>query len=130
MRGSKVLAWEKRLKAIFDQVDVELEEEYGDKYSLRPNRPEAGETANPEASGLFNVGAVFSAGYGSEHGRGYIVRVHMSTSSRVPPQVREEIEQKVVEKLDSRLSGEFGDRDLRVERDGNVFKIVGDFGLG
>ena len=129
MRGSRVLKWEKRLKDIFDRIDVELEEEYGDRFSLRPSRPEAGETANPEASGLFNIGAAFSAGYGSEHGRGYIVRVHMSTSSRVPDEVEEEIERKVVEKLESLLPEKFGEQNLRVERDGNVFKIVGDFGL-
>jgi len=129
MRGGKVLKWEKKLKDIFDQIDVELEEEYGDRYSLRPNRPQVGETANPEASGLFNIGAAFSAGYGSEHGRGYIVRVHMSASSKVPGEVREAIERKVAEKLKKLLPENFGDQDLRVERDGNVFKIVGDFGL-
>lgn len=129
MRGQKVREWEKKLKSIFDEIDKDLEEKYSDEFRIRPGRPSAGGTANPESDGLFNIGAVFSAGYGSEHGRGYIVRVHMATSADVPDAIREEIERDVVERLNVRLPQVFEGRDLHVERDGNVFKIVGDFGL-
>lgn len=129
MRGGKVKKWEKKLKRVFDQIDARLEREYGDRFRRRPNRPEVGSTANPESDGLFDVGAFFSAGYGSEHGRGYIVKINVSTMSRIPEDLLEEIETKVVEMLREMLPKIFPDQDLKVERDGNVYKIIGDFKL-
>ncbi len=129
MRGSKVLAWEKRLKGVFDRIDARLEDEYGGRYPLRPNRPESGRTSNPEFDGLFDVGAVFSAGFGSDHGRGYIVKVNMSTLSKVPAEVVEEIEGKVVTMLEEMLPSAFPDQQLHVVLDGHIYKIIGDFKL-
>ena len=129
MRGSKVLAWEKTLKGVFDRIDARLEQEYGGKYLLRPNRPKSGWTSNPEFDGLFDVGAVFSAGFGSEHGRGYIVKVNMSTLSRVPADVISEIEGKVVAMLEEMLPIAFPNQHLRVVLDGHLYKIIGDFKL-
>lgn len=129
MRGGRVREWEKKLKRIFDQIDAELEDEYGDRFHLRSNRPEAGETSNPESDGLFNIGAVFSAGYGSEHGRGYIVKIHMSTLRQVPREIREEISEKVVTRLRQLLTQTFPERELEVARDGKALKIIGDLRL-
>jgi hypothetical protein len=118
--------WEARLKEIFDRIDVELEQEYGAKYPLHPARSPHGTTSNREQDGLFNVGAAYSAGFGSEHGAGYVVEVRMSTLSDVEEQEREEIEQKVAGKLEQRLPEAFPGREIRVERDGELYKIVGD----
>jgi hypothetical protein len=70
----KMTEFDERMKKLFDEVDACIENLYGGRYSLHPMRPERGETSNPEADGLFNIGAVFTPGYGSEHGRGYLIR--------------------------------------------------------
>jgi hypothetical protein len=128
-RHPSVLVWEDKLKQAFDEIDAELEEQYGDRYPLHPNRPPLGTTANPEDDGLFNVGASFTAGYGSEHGRGYVINVRMATLVRVPPDVQEVMEVQVAEMLRARLPSFFPGRELRVERDGHVFKITGDLSV-
>jgi hypothetical protein len=129
MRDFKVEEWESKLKRIFDRVDDQLEEKYGGKYPLHPARPSRGVTASKSHDGLFNVGASFSAGYGSERGPGYVLEVRMVTLTRVPQYVRDRIEEEAAELLREELPREFPDRDLRVERDGPVYKIYGDLRL-
>lgn len=129
-RHPAVLQWEADLKQAFDAIDRELEERYGDQYPLHPNRPARGATANPEDDGLFNVGASFTPGYGSQHGRGYVINVRMSTLARVPAGMQDRIEDEVAVLLRERLPALFPGRDLRVERDGHAFKITGDLSVG
>jgi len=128
-RDPNVLAWEARLKEVFDRIDHELEMRFGDRYPLHPARPKDGETLNPSASGLFDIGAAFSAGYGSHHGRGYIVEARISTLVHVPDDIREKLNVAVAKRLGELLPETFPGQDLRVERDGPVFKIVGDLTL-
>jgi len=130
MRHPSATLWEDKLKRVFDRIDSHLEDKYGSMYPLHPARPERGTTSNPEADGLFNVGAVFSAGFGSEFGPGYVVETRMSTLSRVPNQVRHEIENEVISILKKELVNEFPGRQLDIVRDGSVFKIYGDLSLG
>jgi len=80
--------------------------------------------------GLFNVGAAFSAGYGSEIGRGYVVEIRLATPARVPAEVMEQIAEEVVGMLDAELKKSFPRQNLRVSRDGPVYKIHGDLSLG
>lgn len=126
----KTREFDKKLISVFDKVDTILEDRYGGSYTLHPNRPERGKTANPAHDGLFNIGASFSAGYGSEHGRGYVIDVHMSTLDHIPQDIRKKILEEAVTEVKIALKEVFPDRDLEVKRDGNVFKIVGDFSLG
>lgn len=128
-RDSRVSAWEKKLKGLFDEIDHLMEDRYGDRYPLHPSRPERGATANPAADGLFNLGAAFSAGFGSQHGRGYTVSIRLSTLARVPPAVMEQMEEEVVELLKEKVPTAFPNRDIQVERDGHIFKIFGDLSL-
>jgi hypothetical protein len=129
VRHPKSTAWEARLKAVFDRIDDDLEARYGADYALHPSRPPRGATANREADGLFNVGAAFTPGYGSRHGRGYTVRVHMATLEHVPEAVRTRILDEVVDQLRERLPAAFPDRTLQVSRDGSVYRIHGDLRL-
>ncbi len=122
MRHPKAIEWEETLKRVFDEIDHALEERYGNRYNLHPARPPRGATSNPESDGLFNVGAAFTAGYGSEFGPGYIVEVRMATLDRMPPDVIEQIEQEVVEMLREKLPQAFPGRQLHVSR--------GDLSLG
>jgi len=129
MRHHKIEEWESKLKRVFDRVDDHLEEKYGRKYPLHPARPTRGTTSSKAHDGLFNLGASFSAGYGSKRGPGYVVEVRMVTLPRVPQYIRNQIEEEAVERLREELPREFPDRELKIERDGQVYKIHGDLRL-
>ena len=118
--------WENTLKEIFNEIDDYLEDMYGGLYPLHPARKKRGETANKSYDGLFNVGASFSAGYGSEYGRGWIFDIHISTLSDVSEEIKEKIYSDAVEILQALLAEHYPDRNIRVEKDGTVFKIFGD----
>ena len=118
--------WETRLKAVFDGIDDVLEEQYGARYPLHPARAKCGATSNREQDGLFNIGAAYSAGYGSEQGAGYVVDVRLATLKAVPKDVLEEIEEHVVTLLRERLPIVFPGQQLDVKRDGAAYKICGD----
>jgi len=126
----KTAKFDDRMKELFDEVDHYIEDLYGHTYTLHPVRPKRGETANPEADGLFNIAAVFTPGFGSELGRGYLIDVSMSTLEKVDSEIRSEIYQTAVDKVKELLPIHFPERELSVERDGNHFKIQGDFSLG
>ena len=126
----KMIEFDDRLKQLFDDVDDFIEDRYGDRYTLHPMRPVRGETSNPEADGLFNIGANFTPGFGSELGRGYLIDVSMSTLEKVDDDVRMEIYQATADKVQELLPVYFPERELTVRREGNHFKILGDFSLG
>ncbi len=130
MRHHSVVEWEKKLEEIFDRIDVVLEKKYGGDYPLHPARAEHGETSGGSYDGHFSVSGVFSAGFGSEHKEGYIVRIQMATLSDVPDDIRSRIENEVAAMLRKELPKVFPDRELRVDRDGPVYKIHGDLSLG
>ncbi|MEE8440415.1 MAG: hypothetical protein V3S41_01745 [Spirochaetia bacterium] len=130
MRHPSLVQFEADLKRLFDSVDDYLEGKYGRNYQLHPSRPARGRTSNKAQDGLFNVGASFTPGYGSEYGRGYVVQVEMVTLERVPAHVREFIEQESADLVNEKLPYYFPGRDLRVVRDRNIFKIYGDLRLG
>jgi len=125
-----MIEFDDRLKKLFDEVDAYIEDLYGDRYYLHPVRPERGETSNPEADGLFNIGANFTPGFGSELGRGYLIDVSIATLERVDENVRREIYEAAAKKVKELLPVHFPERKLTVRRDKNHFKIQGDFSLG
>lgn len=129
-RDPRVSAWEKRLEELFHEINHIMEERYGERYPLHPSRPAHGTTANPSADGLFDLGAAFSAGFGSSHGRGYVVSIRLATLARIPADVMEYMEQEILSLLREKLPETFPGRDLNVERDGHTFKIVGDLSFG
>jgi hypothetical protein len=126
----KTIEFDERLKKLFDEVDAYIEDLYGSSYPLHPRRPSRGETANPQADGLFNIGADFTPGYGSQLGRGYLIDVEMSTLEKVDEEARARIYRAAVDKVRQLLPLHFPERELSVRQDGNHFKIQGDFGLG
>ncbi len=122
--------WEKEFKQIFDSIDDYLEDNYGDTYKLHPSRSERGKTSNKAHDGLFNVGATFSSGYGSEYGRGYVVEIDMVTLDNVPDEVEKKITQDVLIQLKKKLKERYPHRNLKASMDRNVIKIYGDLTLG
>lgn len=129
MRHVKAEEWEGRLKAVFDRIDERLEKEHGRMFTLHPARPEHGATASREMDGLFDIGASFSAGFGSQHGPGYVIDVRIATLSSVSDRTAAMVEEEVASMLREELPAAFPGRNLEVLRDHHVLKIVGDLNL-
>lgn len=129
MRHHKAKAWELKLKSVFDEIDHLLEDEYGHKYNLHPARPKLGATANPESNGLFNVGASYSAGFGSKYGPGYVVDIRLSTLERISRELKAEIREKVQELLIEKLSSAYPGKELHVVHEHRHLRIYGDLSL-
>lgn len=130
MISSQSIEWDRQLKKLFDEVDDYLEDIYGGKYPLHPNRMKRGRTSNKEMDGLINIGASFSAGYGSELGRGYVVDIHLSTLIKVDKEIKNSIEIDAVNKIKTLLPEYFPGRELDIKKDGSIYKICGDLSLG
>lgn len=129
MRGPKVLGWELRLKNMFDEIDKILEKEYQGVLPLHPRRPAQGSTANPEADGLFNVGASYTTGLGSEFGEGYAVDIRLSSLEEVSPELREKVNTRVRMLLEEKLPLTFPNNQLKIADNGFGLKIYGDISI-
>lgn len=129
MRGKEVIEWEKKLQTLCNEIDRCLEHEYADQFALHPARPPHGTTANPEMDGLFNVGASFSAGFGSKFGPGYVLEVRLSTLDAVPVALREEFLKRVENRLREGLPKIFPGKKLLLDREGHHLRIHGDLSL-
>jgi hypothetical protein len=123
--------WEHRLKAVFDEIDSELEAEKAcGSYTRHPARPPAGATSNREDDGLFDLGAAFTVGIGSAHGPGYVVQARIATLDNVPRETQRKFEEDVARRLRQKLPRAFPGVPLHVDLDGHIYKIHGDLSLG
>lgn len=129
MRHHKAKAWELKLKSVFDEIDGILEAEYRGQFERHPARPAEGVTSNPEMDGLFNVGASYSAGFGSEYGPGYVVDIRISTLSRVPKETKLVIRDKVQRLLREKLPLALPDNELHVDKERSHLRLHGDLSL-
>ena len=128
---TKLERWEARLKKVFDEIDTEFEQEgFCRKFKRHPNRPPAFATSNREDDGLFDLGAAFTVGLGSQHGPGYVVQARLATLENVPPEIQKKFEDEVVRRLKKKLPKAFPGVKLFIDRDGSVYKIHGDLSLG
>lgn len=128
---TKVERWEQQLKEIFDEIDSEFEAEgHGNKFRRHPRRPPAFATGNREDDGLFDIGAAFTVGIGSQHGPGYVLQARIATLDNVPKATQQKFEEEVVRRLKEKLPRAFPGVKLYVDRDGAVYKIHGDLSLG
>lgn len=129
MRHHKAKAWETKLKTVFDGIDHLLEEKYGDRFTLHPARAKRGSTSSPAMDGLFNVGASYSAGFGSKLGPGYVVDIRLSTLQRIPKPLKLELRDHVKNLLEERLPLAFPGKELRVSPERTHLRIHGDLSL-
>ena len=129
MRHRKAKEWERRLKTVFDEIDVELEAAHGDRFELHPARPEHGATSSREMDGLFNVGASYSAGFGSKFGPGYVVDIRLSTLQRIPEELKLELRDTVQALLVEKLPAAFPGKQLHVDKERSHLRIHGDLSL-
>ena len=130
MKHQQVEQWESNLNELLKRVDQALEERFGNIAKSHPARPEHGTTANPQQDGLFRVTASFTAGFGSELGRGYVLQFDMVTLHDLPQTKKEEIETFAVSMIKEGLEQVLPGRGLQVKKDGKLWKIVGDLSLG
>ena len=121
---------EDQLRLMCDDLDTYLENKYGQAYPLHPNRPRRGKAAAVSYDGLFSTGTQFTMGYGSAEGRGYIIDIDICTLKHVKDSERAMIEEDATTYLKALLLSYFPQRKLEIVKDGNLFKIIGDFSLG
>ncbi len=121
---------ENELANLCGNLDNHLEDKYGQKYRIHPNRLKRGAGSNPRFDGLFSTSIAFSLGYGSKSGRGYIVEVDIRTLDRVTEEDRQKILEDAFDYIKDNLKIYLPERELDIVRDGDVMKIVGDFSLG
>ncbi len=129
MKNPLLQKWEDKLQGIFDRIDDQLEEKYGDAYPLRFNRPARGCGVTPDTDGLFELGFSFSLGLTSQIGPGYVFKVKVATMNRVSSDFMEKVENEVIDMLKAELPKEFPNRDLNIAKDGKNYKIYGDLDL-
>lgn len=129
MVNPRVDAWEERLNRALRAADRELERRFGGALPIHPARPPAGAAVNPQQDGLFRVTAAFTAGFGSSLGRGYALDIGIASLADVPPELRARIEAEAIPLIAAGLRRAFPGKDLRIERDGAVWKIIGDLSL-
>ena len=121
---------EDRMALLCQELDNHLEDIYGGRYTLHPNRLKRGQGSNPSYDGLFTTSMAFTLGYGSKFGRGYVVNVEVRTLDKVSQYDTIHITSTAFAFLKSKLAEYFPDHKLDIVQDGNVMKIIGDFGLG
>jgi hypothetical protein len=126
----KQIELESKMRVLCDDLDHFLEDTYGEHYPLHPNRPKRGQAASVAYDGLFSTGTQFTLGYGSDHGRGYLVTIEIRTLAKVDADHKKEIEEAAMNYLKSIIPRYFPERDIRLKKDGKLYKLVGDFSLG
>ena len=89
-----------------------------------------GRTANKEMDGLINIGASFSAGFGTTYGRGYVLDLHLSTLTKITEETKKNIEIDSVRMIKKLLPTYFPGRELNILKDGTIYKLCGDLSLG
>jgi hypothetical protein len=129
MRHHKAKEWERRLKKVFDEIDIELESLYRNRFPLHPSRAPEGTTSSAEMDGLFNVGASYSTGFGSKFGPGYVVDIRMATLARIPQDLKDELRDAVQTMLQQKLPEAFPGKKLSVDREHRHLRIHGDLSL-
>jgi len=129
MLHQRVEEWESALNALLRRVDGALEKSYGAVLARHPARLPHGSTPNPQQDGLFRVTASFTPGFGSEHGKGYVIQLDFVTLESIPVQQRESLQQLAIRLIKEGLHEFLPGRNLAVKRDANVWKIVGDLSL-
>ena len=121
---------EQLLFEALEKTDAEMERRYGDRYSLHPARLPHGKASTRQYDGLFSLSAGFSAGFGSKFGPGYALDLRMVTLESVPEDFRAQFESEAIEFLQNELNQSMPERQLKIVRDVNGWKIVGDLSLG
>lgn len=117
---------EETLFKALEAADMVMEKRYGDKFALHPARPPHGTSVNRQYDGLFEFNAGFSAGFGSKFGPGYALGFRIVTLETVPKDFRAKFEEEAIQVLQEELTKAFPERELRIVRDNDSWKIIGD----
>lgn len=121
---------EDQLFDALENTDAEMERRYGDRFDLHPARLPNGEAARRQYDGLFSLSAGFSAGFGSKFGPGYALDLRMVTLDAVPDSFRIQFESEAIEFLQAELDRIMPERKMKIVKDVNGWKIIGDLHIG
>lgn len=121
---------EAKMSLLCQALDNHLEDIYGERYRIHPNRPKRGAGSNPNYDGLFATSLAFTLGYGSQYGRGYVVNVEIRTLDKVSQYDQVKIRGTAFAFISENLGKYIPGHELQVVQDGNVMKVIGDFSLG
>lgn len=124
--STKLEQWEKRLTALLNDIDIQLEEHFKDVLAIRPNRPAAGTTSNPKYDGLVGLSFSFSMGYSSGIGPNYTVSLRLASMHAPSCETWEDMLAFTYERLCEQLPVYFSSQQLSVLRNGEFFHIIGD----
>ncbi len=129
MRNPRVEEWEEKLDQLLRRVTVQLEERFSDFALRHPARLPHGATDNPQNDGLFRITATFTPGFGSQLGKGYVLTIEPVTLERFRQEAWQKIEDFACAQIRAGLEAALPGRGLTLQRDGQVWKIVGDLSL-
>lgn len=121
--------WELTLKAALDSIDALLENKYGPFLERKASRPAAGKASNPKYDGVFGIDSKFTLGYASGSGPSYIIELLTGCVSPLPSALKSEILNDVAEALPEALAKAFPNKEFRIERVGERFRLSGDLGF-
>jgi len=110
-------------------IDEHLEDMFGQRLALHPSRMPRGSGSNPINDGLFSATIIFSMGYGTQYGRGYIVNIGVSTLDYVDPELKDQIMNEAFHFVSAHCTDYLPDRSIKVVRDQGMIKLIGDFSL-
>ncbi len=121
---------EDQLFDALEKTDAEMERRYGDRFELHPARLPNGQAARRQYDGLFSLSAGFSAGFGSQFGPGYALDLRLVTLEAVPEDFRAQFEEEAIAFLQKELDQTMPERKMKIVKDVNGWKIVGDLHIG
>ena len=129
MRNPRVEEWEEKLNQLLRRVTVQLEERFSDFALRHPARLPHGAIANPQNDGLFRITATFTPGFGSQLGKGYVLTIEPVTLERFRQEDWQQIEDFACAQIRAGLEAALPGCGLTLQRDGQIWKIVGDLSL-
>ena len=121
---------EDRMSLLCQELDNHLEDVFGTRYTIHPNRLKRGQGSNPIYDGLFSTSMAFTLGYGSKYGRGYVMNVEIRTLDRVSQYDMADIKADAFSFVRQNLKTYIPEHELDIVQDGPVMKVIGDFNLG
>lgn len=110
-------------------IDNYLEDTFSDEITIHPMRMKRGKGANPIHDGVFSTTIIFSMGFGTKYGRGYIINISISTLDNVSSHLKERIEEATFDFASKHAEEYLPGRNVECVRDAGLIKLIGNFSL-
>ncbi|MCR5732214.1 MAG: hypothetical protein K6G51_04685 [Sphaerochaetaceae bacterium] len=110
-------------------IDNHLEDMFSEEINIHPSRMKRGVGANPIHDGIFSVTIIFSMGYGTKYGRGYIINLSISTLDNISYELKQRIEEETFDFVSRHVNEYIPNRNIECVRDAGLIKLIGNFTL-